>query len=332
LLHQIQNVPGLNGTIFGQGDDFDGFGSKFQKLIPLLESMSQDDLVVVSDSRDVLINNPRNSKVYAESSVKEFRENFEEIISNNPGAIVVSAEAQCCVAALTHAAPGSYFNQDGSRKAVSCSSGEPGCLWNGDEKALPWEEFMKDLSMIRTDGQEVDDMYLNAGLISGYAGDLLRVLKGLQLGTKEDDQAVLTDFMYINSDAILLDYGQTIFGNNRGGLGGFNEDTCVFVQPKLAHAGQSRLVHANTLTTPLFVHSPGGFFECYEELASDLGYNVSHAVETERDLKGKGCQYRKGCKSGSDGFWKIKNKRKKQLAQQRQKLKSKLYKKGKNYD
>lgn len=284
LLHQLEQLHGVQGSIFGQGDSFEGFGQKFRKLIPILETLPHDDLVVVSDSRDVLINNPKHSNVYVDSVALEFRANFEKLTNHYPGAIVVSAEAQCCVAALTHIEPGSYFNTDGSRSATACTSGEPGCLWNGDEKALPWENFMKDLSIQRTGGQPVDDMYLNAGLITGQAGDLLRVLNALQLGVEEDDQAVLTDFMYHNSGSIVLDYGQALFGNNRGGLGGVDDGGCVFVQPKLSPIGHSRLVHIHTLTTPLFVHSPGGFFECHETLAADLGHNMTEATSTHRRL------------------------------------------------
>ena len=170
------------------------------------------------------------SNAYSAFSVQEFRDAYNEIIKDSPNAIVVSAEAQCCVSALTHVALGGYFNADGSRNKRSCSSGEEDCMWAGDDKALPWEKFMKTLALERTDSDS-DDIYLNAGLMVGTAKNLMRVISSASIAKYEDDQAVLTDFMYYHPDQIILDYGQTIFGNNRGGHGGFTDDSCTFDVP-----------------------------------------------------------------------------------------------------
>jgi hypothetical protein len=56
-----------------------------------------------------------------------------------------------------------------------------------------------------------------------------------------------------------------------------------------------------TLTSPLFVHSPGGFLECHDELAAKLGIQQVSATarrrlkEIGRDLSGnkKQCNYGK---------------------------------------
>jgi hypothetical protein len=232
--------------------------------------MSPDTLVVLSDGRDVLINNPTFGDVEtAAAALQGFRDAFDEVTFQQPGAIVISAEAQCCVSALTYAKPGDYFDEAGNRKERACSSGEADCLWNGNEKAVPWENFMKDAAIERIgNGADVlDDIYLNAGLIAGKVADLLRVLQAADILATEDDQAVLTDFMYRNPEAIVLDYGQAIFGNNRGGLEG--NDSCMFKIP--ASGKNQRLQHTKTQTTPLFVHSPGGYLQCHDDLAAQLG-------------------------------------------------------------
>ena len=230
LFEQVQHLEGVTATLVGQGQTFEGFGSKYAAVYSFLSMMEPDALVVISDGRDVLINNPMQSDAYAALSVQEFRDAYNEITKDSPSAIVVSAEAQCCVSALTHVALGGYFNSDGSRNKRSCSSGEEDCMWAGDDKALPWEKFMKTLALERTDSDS-DDIYLNAGLMVGTAKNLIRVISSASIAKYEDDQAVLTDFMYYHPDQIILDYGQTIFGNNRGGHGGFTDDSCTFDVP-----------------------------------------------------------------------------------------------------
>jgi hypothetical protein len=323
-MQQLNQINGLDASLFGQGSSFDGFGSKYRALMPILESMKDHELVVVSDSRDVLINNRKGHNTPDTSRlVDTFRQQFEQMTRNYPGSIVVSAEARCCVSALTHVAPGSYFNLDGSRNAISCSSGEPGCLWNGDDKAQVWEKFMKDLSLERmgqgrTDGQSptYDDVYLNAGLIAGKVGDLVRIIKSLQLGEGEDDQAVMTDYLFYNAASVVLDYGQSLFGNNRGGNDGTDQASCVFSNTT---SSMDQLVHTQTLSYPLFIHSPGGYFECYESIAMELGYNrkVQHDAivvqRKNRQLQEKEqnhrklppCQYGSDCSGGGAGGEKI---------------------------
>ena len=216
------------------------------------------------------------------ATATEFRTAFRTLTANHPnGAVVISAEAQCCVSALTHTTPGGYYNADGSRKDRACSSGEADCLWDGDDKALPWETFMKDMAIQRTN-ENYDDVYLNAGLMAGTAKDLLRLIEQALIGKDEDDQAVLTDFMFTHPESIVLDYGQTMFGNNRGGLGGMDDGSCTFaLQDGDEH---ERLVHMKTMSSPMFVHSPGGFLQCHDDLAEKLGVERV-ATATRRRLK-----------------------------------------------
>jgi hypothetical protein len=275
-----EKINGMNVEIFGQGSGYKGFGSKFSAALPHLRSRNPDRLVVLADSRDVLINNPYNDERYATSLLDEFTVAFEHLTVEHPDAIVISAEAQCCVSALTYVQPGDYFTADGRRNQLACSSGETNCLWNGDVHAEPWESFMKERMIQHAKGStQYDDMYLNAGLMAGKAKSLIRVIEAAQIGDKEDDQAVLTDYMYRYPDEIVLDYEQILFGNNRGAVAGLSkEEQCVFRTVE----GESRLFHAITKTTPLFIHSPGGFYECHAALAHVLSVPV---VKRERKLQ-----------------------------------------------
>ena len=81
---------------------------------------------------------------------------------------------------------------------------------------------MKDFAMDRPNSAaDYDAVYLKAGLMAGTTKNLLRVITDAGIGKEEDDQAVLTE-------QIVLEYGQTMFGNNRGGLGGMADGSCTF--------------------------------------------------------------------------------------------------------
>jgi hypothetical protein len=278
LKEQAATIPGIRATVVGSGTKFEGFGSKYEAVLPVLRSMDADALVVLSDARDVLINAPLASRSgnggATSKAVQELLEGFEALTSLYPGAIVASAEAQCCVGALTYAKPGDYFDEDGRRKERACYSGHPPCLWNGDDKVVPWDNFMKDLALEHMGIGE--DVYLNAGLIVGRAGDMLEVFEMADFQVFEDDQAVLTDFMYRRPDKIVLDYNQVIFGNNRHSTNG-----CMFQ----VETNDSRLIHMETGTTPFFIHSPGGYVSCHESLASRLGVQMQVGAEERRKLQ-----------------------------------------------
>ena len=277
LAVQAANIPGITASVIGQGTVFEGFGSKYEAVLPVLRSFDPDTLVVLSDARDVIINEPANRQYntmdmnYISAAVQDFRDRFDQVTANYPGAIVLSAEAQCCVGALTYAKLGDYFNADGTRKNRACYSGHSPCLWNGDDKAIPWQNFMLDLALERMGIG--DDVYLNAGMIAGRAGDILRVFEMADFHVFEDDQAVLTDLMFVRPEEIILDYNQAIFGNNRHSSSG-----CMFQDV----TEEQRLLHAETGTTPLFIHSPGGFISCHEGLAAKLGVQLGGAEERKK--------------------------------------------------
>ena len=255
----------------------------------VLEELPSDSLVVLSDSRDVITNihqaksHGQNVNLY--SSLHQFRKTFETLTSESQGsgAIVVSTEAQCCVTALGYIKPGDLFADDGERTGHACSSGSPGCVWKGIEEAEPWNDFMEKRAA-EHGKEELADIYLNAGLIAGKAKDLLRVIKALDIKEDEDDQAVLTAFMYRNPNSIVLDYDQSIFGNNRWALG--DEEGCMFDTPSQESENDEsslvgrRLAHIETGVSPLFIHSPGHFMNCHHGLLDKL-----QTHPTERKLK-----------------------------------------------
>ena len=80
LVSQASRIPGLATTVVGQGKKFGGFGSKYESVLPLLEKMENDALVVLSDARDVLINNPMDTNNnIAAHAIHDFRASFDKI-------------------------------------------------------------------------------------------------------------------------------------------------------------------------------------------------------------------------------------------------------------
>jgi hypothetical protein len=289
MRQQLSRLPNVQPTVFGQGSKFEGFGSKWVELLPYLDDICPDHLVVVTDARDVLINIPKETDEYTEAAVREFRASYGALVEDFPGAVVVSSEAQCCVSALTHARPGDYYEPNGQREKFSCLSGRPGCQWNGNDRALPWKDFMRDLAEERlrreSGGRSSADVYLNAGLVAGSARNLLRLLRRARIRPKEDDQAVLTDYLYNFPEQIVLDYLQSMFSNNRWSRGA--ESGCMFELPCAGEVGAARLVHRVYGTSPLFIHSPGRFFQCHDSLAQLLAVDDGSgtAVRQESDVE-----------------------------------------------
>ena len=264
----------LQTTVYGANLEYHGFGDKYQTLKPLLEVMDANRLVVLADARDVVLNVP-NNEAFAALAVDQFMEAYQKITKGAPGAVVLSAEAQCCVSAMTHAHPRDYFDPvTKERTKRACSSGIGDCMWEPNQNIEDWQVFMEDLAY-NTTGEEHTDVYLNAGLMVGYPKDLINLLSVLDIAPYEDDQAVLSGLMYQFPDMIKLDYKQEMFGNNQWPRG--LEDGCMFER----QGEHLSLVHTETGTEPLILHTPGKFYDCLDLIIEDLG-----GVSQERYLIG----------------------------------------------
>ncbi len=264
FFQQRAKVANVQTTVFGEKLTYHGFGDKYQTLKPLLEVADKDKLIILADARDVILNVPDN-EAFASLAVDKFVETYKKLTADAPNAVVLSAEAQCCVSAMAHAHPSDYFDPlTKGRKSRACSSGKSDCLWYPSQNIEDWQVFMEDLAFKAT-GDYLTDVYLNAGLMVGYPTDLMNLLNILDIAPSEDDQAVLSGLMYHFPDMIKLDYKQEMFGNNQWPRG--LVDGCVF-EPQGDHLS---LVHTESGTEPLIIHTPGKFYSCLDVLIEDLG-------------------------------------------------------------
>ena len=261
---QKGEVANVQTTVFGGDLAYHGFGDKYQTLRPLLELIEEDKLIVLADARDVALNVPDN-EAFAKLAVDHFVDTYKQLTKDTPNAIVMSAEAQCCVSAMTHAAPSEYFDPVAKKRLKrACPSGHPECRWEWNQNIDDWQTFMEDLAFNKT-GVENPDVYLNAGLMVGYPKDLINMLDILDIEPYEDDQAVLSGFLYSFPELLVLDYKQEMFGNNQWTRG--LVDGCVF-EPQADHLP---LIHTEAGTEPLVIHTPGKFYGCLDMLIEDLG-------------------------------------------------------------
>jgi len=264
----------LPTTVYGGGLEYNGFGDKYQTLKAILEVIDPSKLVVVADARDVALNIPENEKG-ANEAIDRFIDTYKKLTANDPLAVVMSAESQCCVSAMTHAHPSEYFDQVTMKRTKrACSSGKPGCTWEQNENIYAWVDVHRERAYQKTGieriGDHVGDVYLNAGLMVGYPADLIYLLEVLDIAPSEDDQAVLSGLMYQFPDMIVLDYDQEMFGNNQWPRG--LEEGCVFEKSVSdEEPTQSTLVHHETKVEPLIIHTPGKFYGCLDILIEELG-------------------------------------------------------------
>jgi hypothetical protein len=293
----------LPTTVYGGGLSYEGFGDKYQTLRSILDVINPNKLVVVADARDVALNVPENEEA-AKMAIDRFINTYKKLTVNDPGAVVMSAEGQCCVSAMTHAHPSEYFDPITKKRTKrACSSGKDGCHWNQNENIYAWVDFHRERAYNQTgiprNVDPVGDVYLNAGLMAGYPADLMKLVDVLDINPKEDDQAVLSGLMYQFPEMIVLDYAQEMFGNNQWPKGLI--DGCVFEKEddgdKNADPKQSFLVHSETNAQPLIIHTPGKFYGCLDILIEELGgtsqqrYLQESPEGNPRTLKGEGFDF-----------------------------------------
>lgn len=259
---RTQQMTGVNTILFGNDVNAEGHGNKFTAVKPYLRNMPPYALVILSDDRDAWTNFPVTEQSQYFDSLRLFREKFAKLVEGKEGAVVASAEVECCATALTHADPGAFVQASGQRVARACLSGEPNCMWGSNDKATVWRNFMIDLASQRT-SSGTKRAFLDGSLLVGRAAELLQLIEQLDIASTEDDRAVLTDYMYHFPDKIVLDYDQIIIGQAREGPAdiGRNKACPAWHKENNVAAVEEfrRLDHLSEATfenRPLFVFSP----------------------------------------------------------------------------
>lgn len=292
----VSEKYGLEAVVVGQGSTFSGFGSKYGQLKDSLNELKDDPttLVAVIDGRDVLLNINRDVERDAfEGRINTFIESFQGLVEGKPEAVLMSAEQQCCVAALCHADSPTYYFDPITRKRNNraCPSGEEGCGWLDNANVKFWESLMVAEAYQHTGSQEISP-FLNAGLMVGTADNLISLIDRMDLGEEEDDQAVLSAMYLQFPELIVLDYEQQMLGNNAWPKG--LEEGCIY---DFDGENQTYLTNKQTGTSPLILHTPGKFYDCLDTLIdrlggkSDLRFKPEYKMSEKRRLENYGSNY-----------------------------------------
>lgn len=255
ILMDSRQYMGINATLFGQDRSAEGHGNKYTAALPILKSIDPETLVVLSNDRDGRVNFPVGNHETMFKFLYNFRKQFEDISKMYPGSVVASTDSDCCASSLSHVGLGGLVDDKGQRQARACASGEPDCIWKGDDNAQPWRTFMKNLAATRTESS-TDTIYLDSSLLTGRAGDFVKLIEAIGIKGNEDDRAVLTDYMYRNPTLLVLDYEQHLMGESRK-LPTTNALTKqCFVNNDGSVSTTRRLDTVSSESQPLFIYSP----------------------------------------------------------------------------
>lgn len=262
LLSQLEAVK-WPYMMIGGGTTWEGWCSKVPLITAELDKLNPDQLVIISDARDVLVNPVPGGK---EDFGKRFKERFEKD-GWDPSPLVVNAEGDCCVAAMNVAGgPGTFIDKKGNRKSRSCTSGYGKCLHRGKDYDSKWEEFFKNEAKKRGFA-ETKFPYLNAGMLVGRAKSIKLVYEWIQATPEEDDQALLSEVFAVKPKWQKLDYEQALFGTNRWIMGA--DEGCLYDWEKNPD-GTGQFKNKITGETPHFIHTSGKFWDCYKKLEQKM--------------------------------------------------------------
>ena len=238
-----------NFIVCGINTKWDGWYGRYKTYLELLENIPKNQLIFVTDSRDVLVND----------SPSEFVKNYEKILNiyndKNRNKIIFGTELGCCVNQMWHYSPGTVFanvNQDhiekikndilsknelpskieielntseyNSHPTFSLIRDDLNIFPNG--KLFPWQHWINWNNFFKEKFIEANAKYkleindlkypiikLNFGMLVGTCSSILRMFKTFDLKSGEDDQHLASEFFYARPEMVILDYTQLLLSN-----------------------------------------------------------------------------------------------------------------------
>ena len=230
---------------------WNGFGAKIRKIQEYLRKLDPNQLVIVSDARDVLSVNFNSAQLVA--AVRE----KVEIESK----VIVSTEIGCCVPAKHK--PGDLRTTTGKVLKRTYDKGE------GENKDSLWKRMFSLRAKSKNVKHPIEhkqSIYLNAGIYCGKAKNIVGIYKLMNIVDKEDDQLIMSEIFYHYPNKFHLDYNREFFSNSHV-WDSFNnkpikDDTGCFYEKD--SEGKIRDTYIDS--TPFFVHTPGKHFKCYDHV------------------------------------------------------------------
>ena len=211
------NYYNYNYIVTGVGQKWENWPGRMKQYISVLKLLPKNQLIILSDARDVFMNN----------DMKSFMTNYYKLLNKhhdiNGNKIIFSTEQGCCVGNMWRYKPGDIFSKNGKIKHSYDFMQSGSLYWE------PWYDwntmFIERFKKARREynlnlPENYDIINLNFGLIVCKAEILLNmfIFFDMQQGPKgdkyfEDDQHLASEYFYIFPENVIMDYEQTLLSN-----------------------------------------------------------------------------------------------------------------------
>jgi len=222
-----------------------GFGGKIHNIHKYLLTLPQNQIVVISDARDVLAVNYKSKELY---------EYVYDKLDHN---IIVSSEIGCCVNTFDYK-PGELIKE--------------GHYQNKQNKSFVSAEEWKSMFKQRAIQEQVsvsgykNSIHLNAGLYIGKVKNITKVYRLMNIRETDDDQFFMSEIFNTYPNLIKLDYYRFIFSNSHV-WDTNNKEKNIIADNGCFYIKQDRkIIDTITNTVPFFIHTPGKHFNCYDNV------------------------------------------------------------------
>ena len=230
---------------------WEGFGAKIKRINRYLRQLDPNQLVLVSDARDVLAVNFKSTDFVSAISKVDIEHK-----------VVVSTEIGCCVP--TAFKPGELRSTSG-RVLHRTYDGIAANKKNNNSDSV-WKKMFAQRAQkhnIEHPVSHKQSIYLNAGIYCGKAGNIRHIYEKMNITDKEDDQLLMSEVFYHFPNKFYMDYNRDFFSNSHvwdsNNNKSFQEDTGCFYERH-----NDKILDAYLQKTPYFIHTPGKHFKCYD--------------------------------------------------------------------
>jgi len=242
-----------NFIVCGINTKWDGWYGRYKIYLELLENIPDEQLIFITDSRDVLVND----------SPKEFIISYNKLLKiyndEKKNKIIFGTEIGCCVNQMWHYSPGVVFKNIDNEQLLKIKD-DANKKFNGDSNLLnkieidennsdynnhptyslikdsskifsngnkyPWEHWIKWNDVFKEKIDEAIKKYkltminneyplikLNFGMMVGINKNILKMFKLFDLKSGEDDQHLASEFFFMRPEMVILDYTQILLSN-----------------------------------------------------------------------------------------------------------------------
>ena len=250
--------------VMGAGEKWTGFSAKWKSVYKFCKEVAKsEDIVIVTDARDVLCNR----------SLRGFVGAFNKV-SGGGSKLVFGSEVGCCVDPMKEYGPGEIHTK-GMRKKRRAENSKKWFENEGYADELDasgyynrkWTEWFSSVAPKNAKS----GVSLNAGLAVGRASLWRKMIPKLKIkSNREDDQTLWSSIMYVTEGVIKLDYGAKIFTNTNV----WDSKGCFMSWDSNRKSWRNR----RTRTYSYILQTPGApndiyknkAWSCYNELYSKL--------------------------------------------------------------